>query len=132
MTSRIKGLTSQEVEKSLKLHGDNSLKKEKGKGFFKRFLENLSDPIIRILMIALLLQIIFTFGNIDYFELGGIIVAIFLSTIVSTVSEYRSEKAFEKLNDDGIDGQVSVLRDGEIKHISSSSLVVGDIVYLSV
>ena len=132
MTSRIKGLTSQEVEKSLKLHGDNSLKKEKGKGFFKRFIENLSDPIIRILMIALLLQIIFTFGNIDYFELGGIIVAIFLSTIVSTVSEYRSEKAFEKLNEDGIDGQVTVLRDGEIKRISSSNIVVGDIVYLSV
>ena len=132
MTSRIKGLTSQEVERSLKLHGDNSLKKEKGKGFIKRFLENLSDPIIRILMIALVLQVVFTFGNIDYFELGGIIVAIFLSTIVSTVSEYRSEQAFEKLSNDGIDGQVSVLRDGEIRRICASDLVVGDIIYLSV
>ena len=131
MTNKIKGLTAEEVKKSLELHGDNSLKKEKGKGFFKRFFENLSDPIIRILIIALVLQVIFTMGNPDYFELGGIIVAIFLSTVVSTVSEYKSEKAFERLRDDGIDGQVSVLRDGTIQRINSSELVVGDVVYLS-
>ena len=132
MTSRIKGLTTLEVEQSLRLHGDNSLKKEKGKGFLQRFIDNLFDPIIRILMLALVLQVIFTFGNLDYFEIGGIIVAILLSTTVSTVSEYRSEKAFEKLRDDSLDGQVSVLRDGEIKKINSSQLVVGDVVYLSV
>ena len=131
MTSRINGLTSIEVEKSLKLHGDNSLKKEKGKSFLRRFFENLSDPIIRILMISLALQVVFTFPDLDYFELFGIISAILLSTMVSTVSEYRSEKAFEKLNGDGIDGQISVLRDGEIKKINPSNLVVGDIVYLS-
>jgi magnesium-transporting ATPase (P-type) len=131
MTSRINGLTSIEVEKSQKLHGDNSLKKEKGKGFLKRFFENLSDPIIRILMIALALQVVFTFPDLDYFELFGIISAILLSTMVSTISEYRSEKAFEKLNGDGIDGQISVLRDGEVKKINPSNLVVGDIVYLS-
>ena len=132
MTNSIKGLSAEEVKKSFQLHGDNSLKKEKGKSFLKRFFENLSDPIIRILMIALVIQVIFTFDNLDYFELGGIIVAIFLSTTVSTVSEYRSERAFEKLREDSLDGQVSVLRDGEIKRILASELVVGDIVYLSV
>ena len=132
MTNSIKGLSAEEVKKSLALHGDNSLKKEKGKGFFKRFFENLSDPIIRILMIALVVQVVFTFGNLDYFELGGIIAAILLSTTVSTLSEYRSERAFEKLREDSLDGQVSVLRDGKIRKILSSELVVGDIVYLSV
>lgn len=132
MTSRIKGLTASQVEQSKRIHGDNSLKKEKGKSFFKRFFENLSDPIIRILIIALVLQVIFTFKNVDYFEIGGIMVAIFLSTFVSTLSEYRSEKAFEKLCDEGLDGRVNVLRDGEIVKIIPSDLVVGDIVYLSV
>ena len=132
MTKQIKGLSADQVKKSLELHGDNSLKKEKKKGFFKRFLENLSDPIIRILIIALIIQLIFTFGNVNYFEVGGIIVAILLSTIVSTASEYRSEQAFEKLSGDAMDTTVSVLRDGEIKKILSSELVVGDIVYLSV
>ena len=131
MTNRIKGLTAVEVKKSAELHGNNSLKKEKGKGFFKRFIENLSDPIIRILMIALAVQVIFTFGSLNYFELLGIISAILLSTTVSTLSEYRSEKAFEKLRDSGFDGMVKVLRDDEIKDIDPSELVVGDIVYLS-
>jgi calcium-translocating P-type ATPase len=132
MTSGINGLTSQEVEKSRSLHGDNSLKKEKGRGFLKRFLETLSDPIIRILMIALILQVVFTFGNPDYFEICGIVVAIFLSTFVSTISEYRSEKAFERLNDEGLDGEVCALRDGSLKRIRSSDIVVGDILYISV
>ena len=132
MTNNIKGLTTAEVKKSLQLYGDNSLNKEKRKSFFKRFIENLSDPIIRILMFALGVQIIFTFGNTNYLEIGGIIAAILLSTTVSTISEYRSEQAFDKLREDGIAGLVSVLRDGEIRKISSSELVVGDIVYLSV
>ena len=124
MTSRIKGLSKSEVEKSLKLHGDNSLKKEKGKGFINRFLENLSDPIIKILLIALGLQVVFTFPRLDYFEIGGIITAVLLSTLVSTLSEYRSEKAFEKLRDEGVDGQVSVLRDNKLLKISSSDLIL--------
>ena len=115
MTNKIKGLTTAEVERSLALNGDNSLNRERRKGFIKRFLENLSDPIIRILMIALALQVIFTFGHTNYLEIGGILVAIFLSTVVSTVSEYRSERAFEKLNDDSLNRTVNVLRDGEIR-----------------
>lgn len=131
MTNKIKGLSSAEVRKSLELHGDNSLNRERRKSFFKRFIENLSDPIIRILMIALVLQLIFTFGHTNYIEVFGIIAAILLSTIVSTISEYRSEKAFDKLNEDNLNRYVSVLRDGDIVKILSSDLVVGDIVYLS-
>ncbi len=132
MAKHIEGLTAEEVKRSLELHGDNSLKGEKKRGFIRRFFENLSDPIIRILLIALAIQVIFTFGHTNYFEVGGIIAAILLSTTVSTLSEYRSEQAFEKLKEDGQDGPVSVLRDGRIEKIPSSELVVGDIVYLSV
>ena len=131
MTKKIEGLTAEEVKKSLELHGDNSLKGEKKRGFLKRFLENLSDPIIRILLIALVIQVVFTFGHTNYFEVGGIIVAILLSTTVSTLSEYASEQAFEKLREDSIDSLVSVMRDGKIKKVLASTLVVGDIVYLS-
>lgn len=131
MKEAIKGLTSKEVEKSFERYGDNSLVKEKGKSFFRRYIENLSDPIIRILIIALVLQVVFTMGNCNYFEIFGIVIAILLSTTVSTVSEYRSEKAFDKLNEDSLNTYVSVLRDGEIKKILNSKIVVGDIVYLS-
>ena len=39
MNERLQGLTDAEVEKSRRLHGTNSLKKAKTKGFFGKFLE---------------------------------------------------------------------------------------------
>ena len=65
-------------------------------------------------MIALVLQVIFTFRQINYFEIGGIVVAILMSTLVSTISEHRSEQAFDKLRENNEGGEVSVLRDDKI------------------
>ena len=132
MQSKIKGLSKEEVLNSKTLYGDNALHKEKSKSFFRKFIDNLSDPIIKILLIALGVQIIFTLGNINYIEIGGIIAAILISTTVSTASEHRSEKAFEKLKAESSERVVSVLREGAIVKISSDELVVGDVVYLSV
>ena len=127
---RFTGLTNDDVIKSRELHGTNALKRTKGKGMFRRFIDNLGDPIIKILLIALGVQIILTIGNINYVEVFGILTAILISCTVSTASEYKSEKAFEKLESDGLDATVSVLRDGEIIKIPSVDIVVGDIVYL--
>ena len=51
MLKGIVGLSDEEVKESYLLHGDNSFHKEKKKGFFGKFFENLKDPIIRILII---------------------------------------------------------------------------------
>ena len=101
MKTVIKGLSEIEAKESFEKYGDNRLEKIKSKSLFKRFIENLSDPIIRILIIALVLQIVFTLGDCNYYEIFGIVAAILISTTVSTVSEYKSEKAFEKLNESG-------------------------------
>ncbi len=130
MSKEIRGLTQDEVIASLSKYGNNSLVKEKKKGFFKRFIENLSDPIIKILLIALALQVVFSFGNLNYFELFGILAAILLSTTVSTASEFGSERAFEKLNEESEDSFVSILRENEIVKRSISDIVVGDAVYI--
>ena len=124
------GLTEQEVRESYEKYGDNSLKREKKKGFLRRFFENLGDPIIKILIIALTLEVIFTLGKCNYFEIFGIIAAILISATVSTVSEYRSEEAFEKLNNTS-DSLVTVLRSGKKIQIPASSIVKGDVVFLS-
>ncbi len=131
MKNSFKGLTTIEAESSRAKHGDNSLKKEKSKGFFKKYLENLSDPIIKILLIALAVQVIFTFGNCNFIEVGGIIAAIIISTTVSTLSESRSEKAFEKLAQGELTGTFSVLRDGNVKKLSINEIVVGDVIFLT-
>ena len=130
MSKKLVGLSSEEVERSLRLYGDNSLKQEKSKGFISKFFSNLNDPIIRILLAALILQIVFTFGNCNFLEIFGIVSAVLISTLVSTVSEYRSEKTFERLEKEATAGRVAVIRDGMMVEILSTNVVVGDIVYL--
>ena len=131
MNRKIKGLTDSEVLSSRAEHGDNSLKKEKTKGFARRFFENLSDPIIRILLIALGVQLLVTMGNDNYLEVIGIVIAILISTTVSTVSEHTSEKSFEKMRESELNEKVSVLRNGILQSIDAAEIVVGDIIYLS-
>ena len=131
MTAKISGLTSEEVKKSKEKHGDNTLVKEKSKGFLRKFFENLNDPIIKILIISLIIEVIFTFGHCNLFEVFGIVAAILIATSVSTVSEFGSERAFEKMQKENSDGKVKALRDGIITEIPSSDIVVGDILYLS-
>lgn len=131
MSKKYKGLSEEEVKKSLSLYGDNSLKKEKKKGFFKKFFENLLDPIIKVLIIAMIVQVVFSFGHCNYIEVFGILAAILLSTLVSTLSEHKSELAFEKLEADAYDTEVSALRDGEIRKIRICDIVVGDVIFLS-
>ncbi len=131
MKQNLRGLTSSEVEKSRKLHGDNSLREEKGKGFFGKFIENLSDPIIRILLIAMGIQILLTLGNCNYIEIAGILCAVLISTTVSTASEYRSERAFKRLEEESLSETVRVLRDGEILELPISELVVDDVIFVS-
>ena len=129
MTKDIVGLTLDEVKAAREKYGDNSLVKEKTKGFFRKFIENLNDPIIKVLIIALAVEIIFTFGHCDFFEIFGIIAAILIATTVSTASEFGSELAFNKMQRDSMNSFVRVLRGGQILEIASCELVVGDIVY---
>lgn len=131
MQIKERGLTENEVKESRRLHGDNSLSKQKTKGFLRRFFENLSDPIIKILLFALGLEVLFTFGNCNLVEVFGIVAAILFATLVSTISEYGSERAFAKIEAETRNTKVRVQRDGNTVEIDASELVVGDIVLLS-
>ena len=131
MSKKFKGLTASEAELSRKEHGSNELTKIKTKGFFKRFIENLSDPIIRILIIALAIQVVFTLGNCNLIEVFGIVAAIMIATFVSTISEMGSERAFAKIEAENSDGRVRVVRDSSVCELPTSELVVGDIIYVS-
>lgn len=125
-----RGLTASEVLESRARYGSNKMTKKKGKSFISAFFENLSDPVIRVLLISLVINIIFTFHNIDWFETGGIALAILLATTISTLSEHSSRSAFEKLNAHA-QSECRVRRDGEIVSILADEVVVGDVVLLS-
>ena len=53
------GLSDEEVKISRELYGDNSLTEKKKEGFFQKLLENFGDPMIKILIVALMLNTVF-------------------------------------------------------------------------
>ena len=126
----IRGLSPQEVEKSRKTHGSNELTQKKRNGFLKQFLASFGDPIIKILLAALAINVIFLFRDFNWYETAGIAVAIFLATFVSTLSEYGSESAFIKLQEDAQKILCRVKRLGGIQSVPMGEIVVGDLVLL--
>ncbi len=124
------GLTDTEVQLSREHSGANRLTRQKPPGFATQFVRNLNDPIIRILLGALVLNILFLFPDIDWYECGGIALSVFLSTFVSTLSEYGSGKAFARLYEQMGDGDCVVRRRGENSTIPATDIVCGDLVRL--
>ncbi len=124
------GLKAEEVEKNRKKYGTNNISNVKQNSFLKLLLESLGDPIIKILLVALAVKVVFLFRDFDYFETLGILIAIFLASFISTISEYGSEAAFRRLQEESSKILVKVLRDNTIKEISIEEVVVNDIVIL--
>ena len=125
-----RGLSPQAVERSRQKHGSNALTKQGRSGFGKQLLSNFGDPIIKILLAALLLNLLFVFKEQNWFESVGIAIAIFLATFVSTLSEYGSESAFLRLQQEAQALRCRVMREGKIALIPLDEVVVGDLVLL--
>ena len=124
------GLSNKEVLDSRKIYGSNKIIKKRKNSFIRLVLESLNDPIIKILLIALCIKIIFLFKDSSIYETIGIAISVFLASFISAISEYGSEKAFEKLSEENSHIKVKVLRNSNREIIDIDDVVVGDIVYL--
>ena len=127
---KIDGLSKEEVIRAREKYGSNALETIHRDTFFKQLLRSLGDPIIRILLIALGIKTIFLIKDFDWYETVGIAVAIFLASFISTLSEYGSEKAFDKLQQEAAKTKVKVKRFEGILTIPLEEIVVGDIILL--
>jgi len=133
---KILGLSAQEVTTSRLQHGTNELSKKKPKSFFKSLLSNFADPMVGILIVALIINIILLLVNIANFQMSellepiGIAFAILIAVTVSTISEFGSESAFKKLQEEASRIDCRVKRDGRTLVIPVSEVVIGDIVIL--
>ncbi len=124
------GLTSKEVIEKREKYGSNMLSKVKKQTFLKLLLSSLGDPIIRILLIALGIKMVFLMKDFDWYETIGIVIAIFLASFISSISEYGSEKAFEKLQEESSKIKCRVKRDQTITEIPIDDVVKDDVVLL--
>ena len=85
MNNYSKGLSEEEVIESRKKYGTNKITEGKQNGFLKLLIESLGDPIIKILLVALSIKIVFLFRSFDWFETLGIVIAIFLASFISSI-----------------------------------------------
>ena len=124
------GLTKEEVIKNREQYGSNALENIDKISFLKKLLESLGDPIIRILIIALGIKMVFLIKDFDWYETVGIVIAIFIASFISTISEYGSEQAFQKLQMEASKIKCKVKRNKIVEEISIKDVVVNDIVVL--
>lgn len=125
------GLNDSEVLSSRKEYGTNEITKQKKNTFLHLLLESLGDPIIKILLIALAIKVVVLFRDFDWYETIGILIAILLASFISTISEYGSEKAFKRLQEESLKTKAKVKRNGKLMEIPIGEIVVGDLICLS-
>ena len=133
-----KGLTAEQVTASRQQHGDNVLTPPAHEPLWKQFLDKFNDPLIKILLVALLLSVglsIYEFfwlgmGVSILFEPTGIFIAIVLATLVGFLVEVNANKKFRLLNQTDDHVMVKVMRAGHITQVPRCDIVVGDIVIL--
>ena len=126
------GLSSAEIEERRARYGSNSLTQLERDSLFKKIFQGFKDPMIMILLVALIIQgVLYFMGQAEWFEPVGIMVAILIANGVASVSEYNQEgKAVTLRNDEAAKDITKVLRDGELSEIPVSEVVSGDIVFL--
>ncbi len=125
------GLTDREVEASRARHGSNAVASQAVETFWDKLLDNLKDPIIIILIAALLITVVlWIFGYAHWYESVGIALAVVIATVVATWSEHSNEQSFQRLLEEASLIRVKVFRNGHPTEIPIDDLVVGDHILL--
>ncbi len=125
------GLSEKEVNTSREKHGSNGLTEQASSTFWDKLIENAKDPMILILVVALVVVIFLSFmGYTEWYEGVGIAVAVALATLVATFSEFKNEQTFQKLQEEASRIFLNVFRNGELRLIPIDEIVVGDYVFL--
>jgi len=112
-------------------YGKNELTPPRREPVWKQYLARYNEPIIRILVLAVILSaavaVIQGEGLVDTV---GILVAILLSTTLSFYNEYRSSREFEALSAQRGLSATTVIRSGSVCQVPVKEIVTGDLVIL--
>jgi P-type Ca2+ transporter type 2C len=131
MDYRVKGLTEHEVETSRQKHGSNRITTKETESFLEKYIGNFKDPIIVILVVALIINVGLAFlGYAKWYEGVGIAIAVLLATLVATFSEYKNESSFQKLQEEASRINIKVFRNGHLNVLNIEEIVTGDYVLL--
>lgn len=119
------GLSQKEARKKIERDGLNELPRKKPDSVFKIFFNELMDPIVLLLIVAIIASIIVG----EYVDAIAITVIITIDLLMGTFQEKKANNTAEALSN-LVREKVKVLRDGKEILIDSTELVVGDYVFL--
>ena len=119
-----------------KAFGSNTYKRPPKKSFFHFVVEAFKDLTILILLGCAVLSLVFGIKENGikegWYDGGSIFVAIFLVIAVSTISNFRQNRQFDKLSKVSNNIQIEVVRAGRRQQISIFEIVVGDVICLKI
>ena len=126
------GLTKQQVEDSRRQNGSNALTDIPPEPLWVKILEGFKDPMIMILLVALVIQLaLFFLGKAEWYEPFGVFVAIIIANGVAAVFENKQEgKASALKHEANSKEKVKVIRESILTEIPLDDVVVGDVVFL--
>jgi P-type Ca2+ transporter type 2C len=124
-TLEARGLTSAEAAERLVSHGPNRAPRPRPRSLASRVLAQLSDPMILLLLAALV--VVTALGDVvDGAIIAGVVV---LNTVIGVVQEVRAANALEAL--DRLSApHATVIRDGRLERVDAADVVPGDVVRL--
>ena len=130
-TSVDDGLASTRAAELLTECGPNKLDEEEKTPLWKRFFEQMADPMVIMLIAAAVISALtgMVKGEPDFADVIIIMFVVVVNSVLGVVQEAKSEEALEALQEMSA-AQSKVMRDGKLVHLPSSELVRGDVVLL--
>lgn len=127
----INGLTNTEVQAQRELFGDNKIAEPEAKKFWKEWLANFEDPMLKLLVgIAVLMAGVAFLGYGDWHDVPSILVSVAIITMISTKTAMTSDSEYRKLKAENSHEECKVYRNGAVEIINVNDIVVGDLVLL--
>lgn len=120
-----RGLTQQEAQRRLQEFGVNRLPEQKRASTFKLFLNQFSSFIVWLLIAAA-----FIAGLLgEWIDVAAIGVIVILNALLGFFQEFRAEQSLAALRK-MVSPSSKVVRDGELRTISSLEIVPGDLILI--
>lgn len=128
--SNANGLSQEQADARLQQNGKNKLAEGKKVSLFRRFVQQLCDPMIIILLAAAIVSgITAAYAHESFADVFIIMIVVIINAVLGVYQESKAEKAIEALQEMAA-ATSKVLRGGAQIVVKSEDLVVGDVILL--
>jgi Ca2+-transporting ATPase len=116
--------------------GSNTYKKTPSKSLFHFIVEAFKDVTILILLVCATLSLAFGIKEHGikegWYDGGSIFLVVFIVISMSSISNFKQNKQYDKLSQVSNDIQIDLVRSGRRQKVSIFDIVVGDVVCLKI